>query len=192
MADPTLNNLSQLILSGLEIKELTGWPDAMVEDYLNILRDLILLATTVDENGEVLVQDTQITAALESSVAQLRDRLTQLQLDAFDLIHGGAAGIDAMLASHNARLARLAARVDALQTSPASDVLLPQLARTNRTLTMLIDELITAMATTLPDKDQQTKILSSQQAIRQELRLMNERIEEAYQTQITINDINED
>lgn len=188
MADSTLNNLSQLILSGLEIKELTGWPDAMVEDYLNILRDLILLATTVDENGEILVQDTQITAAIESSLAQLRDRLTQLQNDAFNLINAGGAAFDALLASQNAKIARLTARINDLEASPVSDILIPQIASTNRTLNMLIDELIEAMQT-LPNVDQQTKILSTQQAIRQQLRLMNERIEEAYQTRITIDDI---
>lgn len=48
----------RLILSAAEIKGLTGWPDAMVQDYLNILSDLINFANAIDElQGAVI--DTQ-------------------------------------------------------------------------------------------------------------------------------------
>jgi hypothetical protein len=49
MAETTSSLLRGLVLSAFEIKELTGWPDAMVEDYLNILRNLITLADSIDE-----------------------------------------------------------------------------------------------------------------------------------------------
>jgi hypothetical protein len=48
----------RLILSAAEIKDLTGWPDSMVEDYLNILSDLIDFATAINELQNAIV-DTQ-------------------------------------------------------------------------------------------------------------------------------------
>lgn len=44
----TRSTLEGLILSSFEIRELTGWPDAMVEDYLNILRNIIKVADLID------------------------------------------------------------------------------------------------------------------------------------------------
>jgi len=47
--------LQRLALSAAEIKHLTSWPDAMVEDYLNILRDLITLANSIDSGAQSAV-----------------------------------------------------------------------------------------------------------------------------------------
>jgi len=58
------------------------------------------------------------------------------------------------------------------------------------TVQNLIDDLIQSIST-LANKDLQIKELSTQQAIRQELDLMNERIEEAFQTQIVMSDISD-
>lgn len=44
-----LERIRGLSLSAVEIQELTGWGDAMVEDYLNILESLIMIATQNDE-----------------------------------------------------------------------------------------------------------------------------------------------
>ena len=44
---------NRLALSAIDLKQLTGWPDAVIEDYINILRDYIRLANAVDENIEV-------------------------------------------------------------------------------------------------------------------------------------------
>lgn len=44
----TSSQLRGLVLSASEIRELTGWSDAMVEDYLNILSNLITLADSID------------------------------------------------------------------------------------------------------------------------------------------------
>jgi hypothetical protein len=58
----TSASLSSLILSAAEVRELTGWPDAMIEDYLNIFRSLVLLADNLDEKSgsvkEVKIIDT--------------------------------------------------------------------------------------------------------------------------------------
>lgn len=49
MPDPTtISRLRGLVLSASEIKGLTDWPDALVEDYLNILDNIITLANLLD------------------------------------------------------------------------------------------------------------------------------------------------
>ena len=62
---------NRLILSAQEIKQITGWPDAMVEDYLNILTD-------TQELGENIDEDSERIDALEISVTAL-----ELQVNAF-------------------------------------------------------------------------------------------------------------
>lgn len=56
--------IQRLFLSAEEIKQLTNWPYEMVEDYLNILRDLVLLASNIDINVDQL-------SAIESNIAAL-------------------------------------------------------------------------------------------------------------------------
>ena len=71
MADTRLK-LRGLVLSAYEIKELTDWPDAMVEDYLNILENLITLSSGIDES------EAAGTAPQSQSVAILYDLRAQL------------------------------------------------------------------------------------------------------------------
>lgn len=63
MVDSVSATELRLILSAQDVKELTGWPDPMVEDYLGILEDLIAfanaineIANTGDENRAALTQ----------------------------------------------------------------------------------------------------------------------------------------
>ena len=54
---------NRLILSAQEIKQITGWPDAMVEDYLNILTDTQELGENIDEDSERIdALDVRVTA----------------------------------------------------------------------------------------------------------------------------------
>jgi hypothetical protein len=49
MPDPkTRSYLNSLILSAKELNHMTDWPGALIEDYLNIFGNLILLADTID------------------------------------------------------------------------------------------------------------------------------------------------
>ena len=48
MPDNTQGRLQRLILSANELREMTQWPDALIEDYLSILEDLLLLANIID------------------------------------------------------------------------------------------------------------------------------------------------
>ena len=49
MVDSVSATELRLILSAQDVKELTGWPDPMVEDYLGILEDLIAFANAINE-----------------------------------------------------------------------------------------------------------------------------------------------
>lgn len=46
----------RLLLNATEIQELTGWPDAMVQDYLNILQEILDLVNSLNE---LIVQPRQ-------------------------------------------------------------------------------------------------------------------------------------
>ena len=47
MAD-TVEQLRGLVLSATELREMTDWPDALIEDYLNLLNNFITLAEIID------------------------------------------------------------------------------------------------------------------------------------------------
>lgn len=72
MADPrTREVLRSLILSAGDLKTLTEWPDAIIEDYINITANLIALADLVDRQLEDIP-----TALLEGSVPFVGDDST--------------------------------------------------------------------------------------------------------------------
>lgn len=49
MPDPTtISKLRGLILSAAELRQMTDWPDALIEDYLNLLDNLITIANLLD------------------------------------------------------------------------------------------------------------------------------------------------
>lgn len=105
MAEATASRLNRLQLSAADLKSITReikpgepWPDALVEDYLNILRDLVLLADEIDQNaGEIL---SSINRAF-SSIAANRSMSAQSR-----------AKVNAL----KVQLAQLNARVDGIDT----------------------------------------------------------------------------
>ncbi len=89
MAD-TASSLQRLILSATDLKILTSqqapgqpWPDALIEDYLNILRDLVLLADIIDQNAEETVLEilrlSQNSAVNQSLISKNRSEIRKLQ-----------------------------------------------------------------------------------------------------------------
>ena len=60
--------LESLVLSATEVKGLTNWPDAMVEDYLNIIRNLIIIASSTDVNVDQIEQNTQDIAQNKNDI----------------------------------------------------------------------------------------------------------------------------
>lgn len=58
MPDPkTAQRLRGLILSAAELKAMTQWPDALVEDYLNLLDNLITIANLLDIEIDQKIED---------------------------------------------------------------------------------------------------------------------------------------
>lgn len=89
MAD-TASFLQRLILSATDLKSLTAqqksgepWPDALVEDYLNILRDLVTLADIIDANAQDTILETlrlsQDSAVNRSAISKNRALISKLE-----------------------------------------------------------------------------------------------------------------
>lgn len=53
MVDTHLN-LRGLVLSAAELRKMTDWPEALIEDYLNLLDNLVLLSGEVDTKSDKL------------------------------------------------------------------------------------------------------------------------------------------
>lgn len=85
MADPmTQSKLQRLYLSAAELQSMTDWPNALIEDYLNILDDLITLSqeiddlidrttgiTRVDSDYTILADDSTIFADTDTGVINI-------------------------------------------------------------------------------------------------------------------------
>lgn len=108
-----VTELDRLGLSAQELKEITNWPDALIEDYLSILRSLIQLAGFIDIDiaeveelrewlssveGENAVRFAFLTnsvsqlfnsfqeiAVLRSTVGQLQAKVVKLNYQVSDL-----------------------------------------------------------------------------------------------------------
>jgi len=62
MGDAT-ESLQSLILSANEIADMTSWPDELIEDYLNIFRNLVNVSNVVDTDFIHLRQETSNLSA---------------------------------------------------------------------------------------------------------------------------------
>lgn len=63
MAEPTKSRFRGLVLSADELRQMTDWPDALVEDYLNLLDNLVLLADEIDIKNDIIKNTTVVTFA---------------------------------------------------------------------------------------------------------------------------------
>lgn len=63
MASPTELQLRGLILSAADLRQLTEWPEALIEDYLNILNNLVTLSNEIDEKEGSLKTTIVITSS---------------------------------------------------------------------------------------------------------------------------------
>jgi len=100
MPTPTLTSqLSGLLLSAADIKVLTNWPHAMIEDYLNILDNLTTLANNIDlKAGYAEAQDVTISGGVITLSGEYPFRLLTVDTegsaatDDLDSISGGTDG----------------------------------------------------------------------------------------------------
>ena len=68
MPDPTtIERLRGLVLSASDLKSLTDWPDSLIEDYLNIVDNLITLSNLIDEGIDETIEEIT-TAFIDGSV----------------------------------------------------------------------------------------------------------------------------
>ena len=72
----TVEKINSLILSATEIKQMTDWPDAMIEEWLTILRNLINIAQDVD-----IIDDREVIFDKKASqlIAVLNGELRRMQ-----------------------------------------------------------------------------------------------------------------
>lgn len=88
MVEPNaFENLDSLILSAIEVRELTGWPDPMVEDYLNILRNIVNTAEKADQIAIQVNTNSDNIEALDVRVTQNESLIADLtvRVDANEL-----------------------------------------------------------------------------------------------------------
>lgn len=96
MATTTQESLRRFNLSAQEIQNLTGWPYAIIEEWLNMIENALNLAKTIDsgiDNGDIL--ESRV-AALEVSVATLSSQITSINQSISD-IELDISGINAQL-----------------------------------------------------------------------------------------------
>lgn len=111
----------QLVLSAQEVKSMTGWPDRMVEDYLNILRDLYDLLQVINANADDTNDWQNFTAGVSSSLEALQAKVYELQQQAFDCCqYSSLNGSDlAQLSSNQFNLAERLDDVEQLINEPS-------------------------------------------------------------------------
>ena len=94
-----VESLQRALLSAEEVRNLTGWPDLMVEDYISILQDLFLLAENLDGseiNIDAHINDTTIhypQSAINHNDIQNNGTYTHADIDAH--LNGTATKHDA-------------------------------------------------------------------------------------------------
>jgi len=78
MVDSALkNSLRGLILDATELRNLTGWASSMIEDYLSILDDLVLLADSIDVNIDEIAYLTGEIAKVEAAKDKNRTKINK-------------------------------------------------------------------------------------------------------------------
>jgi len=93
MADTSLR-LRGLVLSAYEIKELTDWPDAMVEDYLNILESLITLADEIDVKNDIIKNTNRVVFADSPYEIRATDEEVFFDTDGGPIVANLLPGVD--------------------------------------------------------------------------------------------------
>ena len=75
----TIERLRGLVLSAIDLKSLTEWPDALVEDYLNILDNLIMISITldgiIDKDLDKQIYTIPASKNFESRINELEQKL---------------------------------------------------------------------------------------------------------------------
>lgn len=102
--DELAQRLQGLLLSATELKAITDWPDELVEDYIETIRNIVLIATQtdvntgqVDQNTQDIAQNTSDISDNATNIAQNASDITDLQNDKADKFEPSAADNIALL-----------------------------------------------------------------------------------------------
>ena len=72
-------------LSAVEVTNMTGWPDEMVEDYLTIIRNTVAILQGLQDFEEQINDNTEAIALLAVRVTQNESDIAQLEITVVDL-----------------------------------------------------------------------------------------------------------
>lgn len=86
-------------------------------------------------------------------------------------------------------ISRLEKRVKDLEESSDTDSLRSKIAKLNQKVNKLISELLTAVEALAPDREQEAEKVALLSNIRQEIKLLNLRVEEAFETELNEDDL---
>jgi hypothetical protein len=94
-----INQLRGLVLSAAELRDITNWPPALIEDYLNILDNIITLAENLDIEIAQKIEEVP-TDFTDGSVPYAKDGFLTQDNDDFNfddtlkqlLVGGGIKG----------------------------------------------------------------------------------------------------
>ncbi|MCP4632833.1 MAG: hypothetical protein GY855_07885, partial [candidate division Zixibacteria bacterium] len=74
----TEEELRGLLLNASELKNISGWPDALVEDYLNIIENIITVATAVDTETDNVDDIKQVIEGLDGRIGKLKAMINRI------------------------------------------------------------------------------------------------------------------
>lgn len=86
MVDIVLPELDTLALTSQEVRAMTGWTDAMVEDYLTLARTLVSYAESIGSVANFAQEEATKAAQVSAeAIAQIQKRRAQLEKLARDI-----------------------------------------------------------------------------------------------------------
>ena len=86
-------SIRSLYLSALEVKQMTGWNDAMTEDYLSMLQNILALAQASDAGAEIIAQIQSEIAAINEQIALMQAQIDEVtNRSAWTIIYTDATG----------------------------------------------------------------------------------------------------
>lgn len=117
--------------------------------------------------------------------------LEGLARDVNDVVNesGESSSLSSEISNQNALIARLSSRIDDLEAADDTDILNSRIANINSQVTRLIEELLIAVKATAPDLEQESEKVLLLQHLLHETKLLNARIEEAFETRLDGDDV---
>lgn len=86
--------LRGLVLSAADLRSLTNWPDALIEDYLNIVDNLLILSSVINQKSDLLKVTSLVDASMSPYEIKASDEEVIFDLSAGDIIANLQAGVE--------------------------------------------------------------------------------------------------